>query len=383
MMKRNVLLFLVLILFSFPLKMKAQAFVKSSTEDFEWKLIGRALFDGGVFFSDSARLGNGMVISDVRLGTSIRFLKNWEGKVELGYKDSKVSLKDIYIAYRKRDHMIKIGHYFEHLGLDYRLGTLNFRLMTMAVTDAVLGDKRKVGFSYIYNSHVMTAAAGFFSDGDIDNTKSLDEGYVIAAQLIGRPVYDEEKLVHLGLGVRYSEHDEAEREEVIFKGGAPTDVLNKNENVFVQAKVTDMINQWRFGADIILFYRGIYLQSECLAVHINRIGKENYTGKGVYIQSGCLLLGNKQYKYNRSQGWVSNPDPRNLELLFRYNVTDMNDREAHIMGGKEQDITLGVNYFINKYIGVKVNYTHMWTDSYAVYGKEKFDFIQGRIQFSF
>lgn len=98
---------------------------------------------------------------------------------------------------------------------------------------------------------------------------------------------------------------------------------------------------------------------------------------------GYLVWGNKQYKYNRSQGGVSNPDPKNLELLFRYNVTDLNDRQADIWGGKEQDITLGINYFINKYIGVKLNYTHMWTDSHAVGGKEKFDFIQGRFQFSF
>ena len=42
--------------------------------------------------------------------------------------------------------MLKVGHYFEHWGLDYRLGSLRFRLMTMSVTDAVFGDKRKVGF---------------------------------------------------------------------------------------------------------------------------------------------------------------------------------------------------------------------------------------------
>ncbi|MFR7606371.1 porin [Odoribacter laneus] len=381
--RRTLILFLGLFLLLFPLQIIAQAFVKSSTGDFEWKMTGRALFDGGIFFSDSSRLGNGMVISDVRLGTSVRFLKNWEGKIELGYRDSKVSLKDIYVAYRRGDHMLKVGHYFEHWGLDYRLGSLRFRLMTMSVTDAVFGDKRKVGFSYIYNSRAITTSAGFFSDGDTDNVKSLDEGYVIAAQFIGRPLYDEEKLVHLGIGVRYSEHDKAEREEISFKGGAPTEVLSKNENVFVRTRITNMINQWRFGADVILFYRGTYLQSECLAAHVNRAGGENYTGKGVYVQMGYLVWGNKQYKYDRSQGGVSNPDPKNLELLFRYNVTDLNDRQADIWGGKEQDITLGINYFINKYIGVKLNYTHMWTDSHAVGGKEKFDFIQGRFQFSF
>ena len=74
--RRTLILFLGLFLLLFPLQIIAQAFVKSSTGDFEWKMTGRALFDGGIFFSDSSRLGNGMVISDVRLGTSVRFLKN-------------------------------------------------------------------------------------------------------------------------------------------------------------------------------------------------------------------------------------------------------------------------------------------------------------------
>ena len=104
--RRTLILFLGLFLLLFPLQIIAQAFVKSSTGDFEWKMTGRALFDGGIFFSDSSRLGNGMVISDVRLGTSVRFLKNWEGKIELGYRDSKVSLKDIYVTYRRGDHML-------------------------------------------------------------------------------------------------------------------------------------------------------------------------------------------------------------------------------------------------------------------------------------
>lgn len=67
--------------------------------------------------------------------------------------------------------------------------------------------------------------------------------------------------MHLGIGVRYSEHDKAEREEISFKGGAPTEVLSKNENVFVRTRITNMINQWRFGADVILFYRGTYLRA--------------------------------------------------------------------------------------------------------------------------
>ena len=61
----------------------------------------------------------------------------------------------------------------------------------------------------------------------------------------------------------------------------------------------------------------------------------------------------------------------------------MNDRKAEIMGGKEQDITLGANYFINKYVAAKINYTHMMVGNSSPKGGDDFDLIQARLQFSF
>lgn len=362
-------------------KAEAQAFVKS--EGFEWRVIGRVLFDGGVFRSDSAALGNGVDIGDLRLGAVMRFLEDWQGRVEIGYADSKVSLKDVYIAWQRNAHTVKAGHYFETFGIENRVATTTYRLMNMSVTDKTFGDRRKLGVSYGYDVHAWTVGGGIFSDGDVDNAKSLDEGYTVAAKVTGRPVYDKEKLVHLGVSARFSEHDKAENREFVFTGGAPTSVLNKETNRFLQATVTDVVNQWRWEADVILLYGRYYIQSEWIAARVNRAGVHDYTGKGGYVQAGYLLLGDRQYTYNRAQGWVNNPAPGNLELLLRYNVTDLNDRKAGIRGGRAQDVTFGANYFINKYVAVRLNYTCFFTDRYALNGKETVDFVQGRLQFSF
>lgn len=159
--------------------------------------------------------------------------------------------------------------------------------------------------------------------------------------------------------------------------------MNKETNRFLRAEVTDIINQWRWEADVILLYGRYFLQSEWIAARVNRAARPDYTGKGGYVQAGCLLLGDRQYTYNRAQGWVNNPAPGNLELLLRYNVTDLNDGKAGIRGGRAQDVTLGANYFINKYVAVRLNCTRFFTDRYAVNGKETVDFVQGRLQFSF
>lgn len=371
--------FFMLLSFSFT-AVKGQDFVTS--KDFEWRLIGRALFDGGVFFSDSTELGNGVKIYDVRLGTTVRFLQDWTGKIEIGFSDSKVALKDVFIAYNWGVHTVKVGHYFEPFALEAYIGTSDYRFLTPSETDKAFGDRRKVGLSYTFTGKNLIASGGFFSDGDVDNVKSLDEGYTVAAKLVGLPVVQEGKLVRLGISSRFSEHDQLENQKTTFIAGAPTALLTKDKNEFIKAGVTDMINQWRFGANVILLYNRWYLQSEYILAHVNRFGGSNYNADGAYGQVGFLLRG-KRYKYNQASDWVTNPDPGNVELLFRYNVTNLNDKDAGVMGGKEQDITLGVNYVFNKYILAKLNYSHVMFDQYAQSGKENFDLIQARVQFSF
>lgn len=89
--------------------LKAQNFVVSETNGFEWRLMGRVFFDAGVFFNDKTDLGNGVQINDLRLGTQIRFLQHWNVKMELGYGVDKVSIKDIYINYKTGNHNIRLG----------------------------------------------------------------------------------------------------------------------------------------------------------------------------------------------------------------------------------------------------------------------------------
>ena len=68
-------------------------------------------------------------------------------------------------------------------------------------------------------------------------------------------------------------------------------------------------------------------------------------------------------------------------LLVRYDYVDLND--AGIVGGQQSDITVGLNYFFNKYIAAKINYTRMMVEDSSPMGKNNFDVLQARIQLSF
>lgn len=147
---------LILMLLACGMSASAQLTLKSEKGDFEARLIGRALFDGGVFFSDKTALGNSLEVYDVRLGTVVRFLERWTGKIELGFAKSKVSMKDVYIEYSDGKNLFKVGHCFEPFSLEYRIGTSDMKFNGAAVTGTAFGDRRRLGISYTYNCEVLT-----------------------------------------------------------------------------------------------------------------------------------------------------------------------------------------------------------------------------------
>lgn len=170
------------------------------------------------------------------------------------------------------------------------------------------------------------------------------------------------------------------QETITFNAGIPTDLLTKDDNSYVEAKVDQVINQWKLDLEMILLYNKWYFQGQYFLAHLNRFQAGNYNGKGWYGQIGYMILGAK-HNYNAATGMIVNPAPKSLEVLCRYNMIDLND--AGIRGGRLTDISLGMNYFINKYVAAKINYTHMMVGNSSPKGGDDFDLIQARLQFSF
>lgn len=360
---------------SLYIPLSAQEFVGGGNNAFEWRLIGRVFFDGGVFMNDTVDRGTSFQVNDIRLGTVIRIQDAWEAKIELGYGDSKISLKDIYLNYTYKANSFRLGYHYEPFG-NARVGTANFRFMTNATSDKALGNSRKLGISYSYNHDWFNFMGGVFSDGDIQKSKQLDQGYSLAAKVIGRPLMDDRRLIHIGVAPRFS----SGQKEVTFNGGVPTDLLAKDDNSFLNATIGQVTNQWKLDLELIMLYEKWYFHGQYFQAHLNRFAADNYNGKGGYAQMGYMILGAK-HNYNARTGMVTNPAPKSLELLVRYDNVNLND--AGITGGRLSDVSVGMNYFINKFIAAKINYTRMMVGESSPMGGDDFDLIQARIQLSF
>ena len=52
-------------------------------------------------------------------------------------------------------------------------------------------------------------------------------------------------------------------------------------------------------------------------------------------------------------------ESKSLLLSGRINVTNLND--GPVKGGMQQDITVGLNYYMNKFLILKLNGSVVWT----------------------
>ncbi len=127
----------------------------------------------------------------------------------------------------------------------------------------------------------------------------------------------------------------------------------------------------------------ISIQGEYISAKVNRKSTfEDYSAKGFYTQVGWLVKGGN-YKYKMKSARLAKPGPGSVELLARYNQTDLNDSDALIMGGKQKDITVGGTWYVNHNVLVKFHFTNVDLDENALNGEENFNMIQTRLQFSF
>lgn len=67
--------------------------------------------------------------------------------------------------------------------------------------------------------------------------------------------------------------------------------------------------------------------------------------------------------------------------FVRVNHTNLNDSDLKC--GALTDLSAGMNYYLNKHIIFRLNYSHVKTDQYSALEKSHYNILQSRIQIKF
>ncbi len=136
-------------------------------------------------------------------------------------------------------------------------------------------------------------------------------------------------------------------------------------------------------------------QSEAMAAQVNQTGVRDAILGGAYSQVGYFLTGEHR-PYDRKAGAIDRVLPRAnfkpgtggwgaWEVAGRWSYVDLNagsfgtpgNPSASGAGGIMQNLTAGLNWFINPYVRWEFNYIHSWVNGHAInQTTHQFDFTR-------
>lgn len=348
----------------------AQAIYADDSEPkFKVTPTGRILLDGALYASpQKEEFKDGMAIPDARLGVKMTYGK-WTTKIDVGFAYGKVGLKDLWMQYTfDQNQFLRIGSFIHQFGLQSATSSSMKPSMEEPESNGIFNDSRQIGLMYEYSAPKFLATASVHVEPKATTLllrpdQFLQEGYGFRTRLAARPIAEEGKVVQVGVSGAFGTPQNGDEPEAhdSFSLGAnfPTRVVQVSA---VEAKIDHARNIWKLSPELLLNYGPVALESQYYLTQIKRRdGMKHFTGQGAYAMLRGLILGG-DYGYSPLDGGLATPKPGSLELVGLYNYSTITDPAANVFGGRVNTFSVTANYYINKYMIVRLHYgyTHTW-----------------------
>lgn len=432
--------------------------IENKTEQVKFTIGGRFMADAAYYNVDepyvadqniNANMHSGASIVDARIRTSMAY-KDFYFYADFGFGGGKFAQKNIFAQWSRENrkgnnHAVKVGYYNDPAGSMARQTSLaSYHFISRAGASNALGDGRALGVSYKFRNNNWFAYQGIFSEDQYNRIDAGFNGVTVAGRWLYRPTLPTGHNLHFGVSTAFTQLGGGEpsttKGSTILKktyslGQSMETYVDPTEK-FVGGDIAWADKVVKVGAEALynqdkFFVRGEYLHktvttkrdnySAFIAAQDNVDGwgdfglwnkanpLTNYHFNGGYVELGGILWGNSKYKYDAANATLGGFDGKALELVGRFNITNLNNvtgtdyysamRDQYYAagfiedwpgtgstsfgGGQVMSTTVGLNYSFNRYCQVMLDYT------YSHLNRDKFEYaknfhgLQARVQFVF
>jgi len=366
--------------------------LKLQTQDgaFKFQFGGRLMVDAAAYDKDVTPLGSGAEIRRARLFTKGTVYDDWFYKAQVDFAGNEVTMKDFYMGYSGYDPLkITLGNQKEPFSLNELTSSKYITFMERALPNA-FAPSRNIGLAVSTHGEKWGAAAGYFFDG-VKNENSPDkQGWGLTGRTYFDPINGDGRLVHVGASAGYRGDSAG---EIRFRERPESHVTSTR--LVDTGTIMEYDNQTLFGAEAAGVYGSFSAQGEYIQSKLDLSGPGSDPAfNGWYILGSYFLTGEHR-PYKVSSGTFGRVKPHSIvgkggygawELAARYSSIDLDD--SGFDGGKEDDITLGVNWYATPNIRFMANYIFASTDptsvvKYPASGDEDVNIFQVRGQIDF
>jgi len=351
---------------SAEVQVETQGGLEVSTYDgaFSFELGGRLMIDAVSHQEDQVALGDGTELRRARLEAEGVLFSDWGYELGIDFADGDADVKDAYIAYRGWwPAMVKIGQFKEPFSLEEMTSSKYIAFMERALANE-FAPGRSIGLGFQTRGEGWTASTGVFGgafDDDVDDEG--DEGWSLTGRVSYAPWRDDRRALHLGAALSYRTPDD--EHEVKYNSRPEshlTDVKYLNTG-----KIDEVDHVSLAGLEAALVQGPFSVQGEYIQSWVDREGDlENYSFNGWYLYGSWFLTGESRI-YKAKKGSFGRINPTTgigaWELALRYSSLDLTDDS--ITGGEADQLTLGVNWYVNPHIRFMANYIMVDNDELA------------------
>ncbi len=344
---------------------------------------GRILLDGAVYISHDKEFVDGVGVPDIRAGVKMQY-GMWQAKVDIGYSYNKLGLKDVFVQANFNPAMLlRVGYFIHQFGLQSATSSSMKISMEEPTSNEVFNYPRQLGAMFVYDKGQYLGTASVHTEGDaaMKNTSNVmgKMRFGFLTRQVWRP-YTGQDGIMLQVGVSGA-YDNPNADNILtLSGNFPTRVA-KIQAIGIELPETRHI--YRVTPELLAGYGPVALETQYYWLHADRRGDVNgYSAYGAYALLRGLILGG-DYKYSHADGGLSTPSARSLEMVLGYNYTNLNDSKCGVRGGRINDVSATLNWYLNKYMiwRLRYSYTHTW--GREGYNPENLGSFQTRFQIIF
>lgn len=339
---------------------------------FTFRPRGRILLDysgtRGSVYDD--RNINGTEARDLRMGFEGE-LGQFGYKLDVDFADQATSVKDAWLSYGTRAFGLPVDLFLGNRLKDRSIdgsGTLSRqpfmeRNAVASLSQGVNGYYGLGGFVKVYGSswHLGMSVSG----DDLDNTGDESDSVMYSVRGHWNPLKMRQGFVHLGSWYYY----EKLADDVTSINNTPRIAQNFNDNLRVSSgAIADPDRDEAYGYEVGGVFRNFWAFGEYAKRTIQTDSDEVIDRKATSISSGWLLTGEKPGFSSRSGIWTTTRVLRPVtdggwgawEIAVRFDRYDF--REAP-NGGDGRSSTIGVNWYLNDWSRLMLDYVDWHTDN--------------------
>ena len=286
------------------------------------------------------------------------FSPNWSFKLTALYNTGTWQVNDNYLLYSGwKTAVLQLGVFSPPVSLEYLNNFSGLTFMERNLAVYALSEKKMGGLGVLKRTSTSIFQGGlFFFTPKEDDTAS--SGQALVMRYVYSPIHvDGRTGIHLGGSFSYRIN--ATDDQTEFK--TRPEVYFTNDKFVDAGTISGSNHILRAGLEATRIVGRFSWQTEVLSAHIQRDGYSDIGFKGAYAQASWFLTDDSR-NYNAGSGIYEAVSPKEpvfkggkgaFELAARVSYVDLTDKD--INGGKESNISLGLNWYLNDQLRVMTN----------------------------